>query len=214
MPRAVFSRSTYTDMVIDALRPVVETLDLKLHRSPRNDIWIKDAKVSGSAYKVVRDRALHHGTLLCQTDLAVLRGLLAGPTLGLHLITDPAGQTHTVTAVTSHPAPTANLRTSDGSPIDQTLWARLLLDQFIRHHGATAADLALEIFTDEMVNDEILDIQSQLQDQQRWIYGKTPTFFIKVKDAWARIINGLYIDQSNDPSLIGQSVLENLHDLR
>ncbi|THH30343.1 hypothetical protein EUX98_g3852 [Antrodiella citrinella] len=42
----------------------------------RNDICVRDEKVSGSAYKIVNNRAYHHGTMLISSDLGSLGRLL------------------------------------------------------------------------------------------------------------------------------------------
>lgn len=47
--------------------------------SNRGDIHVDGLKVSGSAYRLSRDRAYHHATLLVRSDLPRLRKLLSSP---------------------------------------------------------------------------------------------------------------------------------------
>lgn len=60
-------------------RPVVEYLNsigIKAEFSGRNDLTIEGKKISGNAQTVYKDRILHHGTLLFDTDLTVLEKAL------------------------------------------------------------------------------------------------------------------------------------------
>jgi lipoyltransferase/lipoate-protein ligase len=78
MPRSEFTRRTYAEMVVRALD--------RLHCIPgcrvteRGDIVMvkgeEGYKVSGSAYKVSKDMAYHHGTMLLGSNLAELRKAL------------------------------------------------------------------------------------------------------------------------------------------
>lgn len=42
----------------------------------RNDLTVRERKFSGSAYRLTKERALHHGTILVDADLAALRAVL------------------------------------------------------------------------------------------------------------------------------------------
>ena len=44
--------------------------------SGRNDIVVDDRKISGSAYKLLNDRCLHHGTVLLNVDMSALGKVL------------------------------------------------------------------------------------------------------------------------------------------
>lgn len=88
-----FTRSLHAEMVVRALSPLSPRLgftDLKVN--DRNDIVMRSnslpetsapptwLKVSGSAYKLTKGRALHHGTLLFSSpNLANISSLLRGP---------------------------------------------------------------------------------------------------------------------------------------
>ncbi|RVX70251.1 hypothetical protein B0A52_05584 [Exophiala mesophila] len=89
-----FTRSLHAEMVVRALSPLAARLgftDLKVN--DRNDIVMRSResspetsasptwlKVSGSAYKLTKGRALHHGTLLFSSpNLSKISSLLRGP---------------------------------------------------------------------------------------------------------------------------------------
>ncbi len=50
----------------------------KVEIGPRNELFLEGKKISGSAYKKIKERSLHHFTLLCQADLKRLNSLLKG----------------------------------------------------------------------------------------------------------------------------------------
>ena len=60
-------------------RPIVEALralGLQAEASGRNDILVDGRKVSGTAQRVARNRILHHGTLLFDSDASMVAGAL------------------------------------------------------------------------------------------------------------------------------------------
>ena len=58
--------SRFSQPVIRALK----TLGVEAHAGGRNDLLIGDKKFSGNAQYVYRNRILHHGTLLFDSDLS------------------------------------------------------------------------------------------------------------------------------------------------
>ncbi len=54
----------------------LQTLGITAEFSGRNDVLIDGKKISGTAQVVYKDRVLHHGTILFDTDLTVLGELL------------------------------------------------------------------------------------------------------------------------------------------
>ena len=59
--------------------PVIEylnSLGVKADFSGRNDITIDGKKISGNAQTIYKDRIMHHGTILFNTDASVLAGAL------------------------------------------------------------------------------------------------------------------------------------------
>ena len=66
--------SHFTLPIIDALA----SLGVKAEFTGRNDLTIEGRKFSGNAQYIHRGRLLHHGTLLFDTDMAVLAQALSG----------------------------------------------------------------------------------------------------------------------------------------
>jgi lipoate-protein ligase A len=66
----------------DFLKPVIEvlaSLGLPVTLGKRKDLWLEGYKVSGTASHVSKNREMHHGTLLYDTDLAILQQVLSPP---------------------------------------------------------------------------------------------------------------------------------------
>ena len=65
LPRDRYDRNGIFDAVLSGLA----RLDVAAVRNERNDILVRGAKVSGSAFRHTRDSTLHHGTLLIDSRL-------------------------------------------------------------------------------------------------------------------------------------------------
>ena len=74
-PGRTFDFQRFTGPVIRALR----RLGINSAFSSRNDLVIGGRKFSGNAQYVAKDRLLHHGTLLIQSDLNILQNALSVP---------------------------------------------------------------------------------------------------------------------------------------
>ncbi len=75
-PRHSFDKYENSRQILAALK----SLSIAGEVTERNDLVARGRKFSGSAYRLMKDRALHHGTLLVSADLALLRQALK-PTL-------------------------------------------------------------------------------------------------------------------------------------
>lgn len=53
----------------ELLKEAFSKADIKLEISPRHDLWLKERKISGSAYKQTKFGSFHHGTFLVNSDL-------------------------------------------------------------------------------------------------------------------------------------------------
>ena len=69
---AQLTMETFTRPVVEALK----ALGLEAEASGRNDILVSGKKVSGTAQRLSRGRILHHGTLLFDSDPAMVAGAL------------------------------------------------------------------------------------------------------------------------------------------
>jgi len=68
-----FDKSRNSSILINALK---NRFDITAEASGRNDILVGGRKVSGSAYRVSGERALHHGTILINVDFNALGRIL------------------------------------------------------------------------------------------------------------------------------------------
>ena len=68
VPRAEYDVERQLGVVAEAVR----RFGLKAEKSGRNDLTIDGRKFSGNAFRILKEAALHHGTLLVETDAALL----------------------------------------------------------------------------------------------------------------------------------------------
>ena len=70
---------TTAPLSADFLKPVVKaltSLNIPVETGKRKDLWLDGYKISGTASHVSKNRELHHGTLLYNTDLKKLQQVL------------------------------------------------------------------------------------------------------------------------------------------
>ncbi|KAI0254864.1 hypothetical protein BJV78DRAFT_1273894 [Lactifluus subvellereus] len=72
LPRSSFNRHATAQLVLRAVR----LLDIDARVNERNDVCPSGIHVSGSAYKIVKGRAYHHGTMLISSQLGTLGDVL------------------------------------------------------------------------------------------------------------------------------------------
>ncbi|KAH8094899.1 hypothetical protein BXZ70DRAFT_343256 [Cristinia sonorae] len=78
--RTSFDRRQTARTIQEALR---HYCDIPVSVNDRNDFVIENRKVSGSAYKIVNNRAYHHGTMLIDSKLESLGKVLSSPRRGM-----------------------------------------------------------------------------------------------------------------------------------
>lgn len=155
--RTSYDRKQNLQFIIDALNSTDVGLDLKYN--DKDDILLDDTfKVSGSAAKLGLKTAFHHCTLLCDTDLPSLSGLLRRT----------FGEVDT-NATKSNPSPITNL--FEGSYCFEEM-CELLNRRFKSVYNSGASCL-------EEINP--LDFESVEGRVNRlkswdWLFGKTPVF--------------------------------------
>ncbi len=71
IPRMEYSNSVLNDIISASLLP----LGIQLASSERHDLLLQGRKVSGNAFRLYKDHALLHGTLLVHTDMSHMRSL-------------------------------------------------------------------------------------------------------------------------------------------
>jgi lipoate-protein ligase A len=166
--RARFNRSAGAELIIKALDPTQALLTL----SPRHDIYTRasGAKISGSAFKITRNRAYHHGTLLLESNLLDLMPLLQTPTEILAPDSDcPFGGVSSVRA--------AKVENFGGCPVAQ--FPGLIEKAF----GS-----ALQV---PQICETELKADLRLLRSWDWIYGKSPAFKARVQGQTKHVIEGL-----------------------
>lgn len=133
----------------------------------RGDVLVDDAKVSGSAYRLSRDRAYHHCTLLVDSDLSRLRHLLRSP---LKTRVDAMG-TKSVTAQV------ANL--ADCTPSDTDIDIPSVMQAIAnRWKGLSQQQARIHLLTPSQVEREVGGMQAERGElcSHEWIFGQTPKF--------------------------------------
>ena len=158
-PPAVFDRDKHAEMVVRALKSLGKQ---RTRVNVRHDIVmdVDDSvfKVSGSAYKLTRQRSLHHGTcLLASPNLSKISGLLRSPA-------EPFIKGRGVESVRS---PVNNLGLQNGEFIDA------VVGEFADMYGAF--DISSEFDDTALKDDKVMQGFRELQSRE-WIYGQTPQF--------------------------------------
>lgn len=154
-PRAEFSRTKHLQMIVDAFPR------LHLSINERNDLVQNARKVSGSSYKIEKDRAYHHATLLLNSDLQKFAGLLEPqPSLrgkivnngGTESVKSPIGNTH----------------------LSPNEFVQGVVSLFREMYGNCELEEATASWEDSEVEAEARELQSW-----EWVFGKTPKFQIE-----------------------------------
>ncbi|KAG2175602.1 hypothetical protein INT43_001249 [Umbelopsis isabellina] len=161
MPRAAFSRDANAELVARALLQ----LDIPAYVNSRHDIAVDGFKVSGSAYKLTNRRAYHHGTMLIDTDIEMLRGALGGSRDKL-----------VTKGVASVPSPVSNLR-SYSYTIDHQQFCEAVIDEFLLAHNGSKPVKPVIFSQDDPsgLPEEVQKSKDELTSWD-WIYGQTPEF--------------------------------------
>lgn len=146
----------FTAPVVQALKE----LGLKAEASGRNDILVEGKKVSGTAQRLWKNRILHHGTLLFDSDPDMICNALK--------VSMEKFQSKSVKSVANR---VGNIR--DFLPVDMDMeefWA------FLRESlCGRVIDVKL---TDEEL-DKVRKIKLEKYDTWEWNYGKSPVFDVK-----------------------------------
>ncbi len=143
------------------LRPVVEalrSLGIPAAMGDAFDITVDGKKVSGNAQSVVKNRVMHHGTLLFDADLSVLSKVTG------HASADVRSK-----AIPSKPSPVCNLRPYLREDMGIDAFANLLKTALCGDSSEVRA------FTEEEIR-EIEHLRVTKYGTWDWNYGKSPAF--------------------------------------
>ena len=144
--------SRFTEPVCRALA----ALGVEAHTSGRNDILVDGKKVSGVAQRIVGNRILHHGTLLFDSDPAMIAGALRA---------DPAK--FTSKSAKSVRSRVGNLRDFLPDGIDLPQFWKLLLRELTRDG----------LIREALTPDELQEVRTMADEKYRswdWTYGRSP----------------------------------------
>ena len=156
------SMDRFTLPVVNALRG----LGLDAEASGRNDILVSGRKVSGTAQRLYRDRLLHHGTLLFDSDSAMIAGALRA---------DPEK---------FRSKSTKSVRSRVGN-IRSFLATDMTLEQFWDYLKGCLCENGFETGRmDERELSRIRGLKREKYDTWEWNYGKSPSYDMTSRRRW------------------------------
>lgn len=151
--------SVKLEIIAEPLLSALHKLGIEAEVQGRNDIVINGLKISGTAQCLHKDRLLHHGTLLYDTDLSMLQKVLSVDTTKL--------SSKGVKSVLSRVTNIKEITKSNKTTLD--FWQDLL--------GALP-DREKITLTDEQLS-EITKLADEKYASQEWTMGKSPAYTIK-----------------------------------
>lgn len=192
--KSMFNRTFAAEMIIKALKEHYSGPGLFL--SPRHDIFYnteqgESFKVSGSAYKLSKDRAYHHGTLLLSTDLSKISDLLKSP---LNILKD---ENFKFGGVSSVPSPVTNI---------PNLSYETLLELIFKEFKPT--DPPIEVSESSTHNNETIEKYKKELESWNWTFSKSPPFKIIFNNSELIIESGIVKESSNNLELINKPLNE------
>ncbi|TEB32240.1 Lipoyltransferase and lipoate-protein ligase [Coprinellus micaceus] len=169
LPRATFDRHATGGTVLRAVR----SLGIDARLNDRNDICIGPEKMR-SAYKIVNNRAYHHGTMLISTRLDTLGDLLR-----------VKGKDRMVTkGVASVRSPVCNLQQFNEN-VSHQAFTNAVVAQFKRDYTIDEEPVLISD-TEEELRDHA-EIRRGMDElpQWEWAFGQTPEFTYQVQQAFS-----------------------------
>lgn len=161
---------------LNPVRDALEGMGVKSEIILSSAIAVDGKKISGSAQRKVKDRVLHHGTLLYDCDLSALRSLANGER-----------EHYTSKGTPSTPWPVTNLRelVPGNAPSAEEFMARLL-EGFRRQFMLKEGRLHEEDL------DKVERLVREKYQNWQWTFGKNPSFSFSRR----LTINGLNLELS------------------
>ena len=145
----------------------LKALGIDAEISARHDILVEGFKVSGSAFKKKRDRALHHGTLLIAADRERLSRYLAAPNLTIDAKGVPSVRSRVINLMELKPE------------LDHREFCAAAEAAFIETFGEAGASLERAELGASDLDDEGRAFRQNLESWE-WRFGKTPPFVHRV----------------------------------
>ncbi len=158
LPRSRFDLGQSFQVILDA----VQSLGIEAVRSGRNDILVQDRKFSGNAFRYFKGVALHHGTLMVDTDI--------DPLLRYLTVSDSKLKSRAIKSVRSR---VINLIEAKEDLTVRDL-SQAVTASFIRHYGAGAPLESLDAgaFHD---HPDLVQLEARYSSWD-WRYGKSLDF--------------------------------------
>ena len=156
MPRSYYDPRRFVGIVVQAL----ECLGVPASACARHSVWIGGQKVSGTAFMLTGQRALLHGCILVNSDIALLHQVLRSPGRLLHTHGVPSVRAEVTCLADAHPQVTPERLAEAISQATATVLqprVRRALPPESAHHATVAEYHARQIST-------------------AWILGRTATF--------------------------------------
>ena len=187
VPRADYDVARQLKVILEAVR----ALGVHAEPSGRNDLTAEGRKFSGNAFRILKDGALHHGTLLVNVDMALL---------GRYL--NVSKDKLKAKGVKSVPARVVNL--SELSPaVTVDTMRQAVIDAFSNEYGAATVEDADGIPVDPAL--------IARYESPAWNYGKPPEGDLKLATRF--LWGGVEVNASvKDGRLTGVSVFTDAMD--
>lgn len=175
--REDFTRQRHAQMIVDAVNelPVkirkritgtdeteeVSGPQLKLKLNERYDIVEAEhnRKVSGSAYKIQRQKAYHHGTMLLNSELKILGSLLSRDIEKMGVVEGRG--------VESVKSPVSNVG------LDKDIFITTVINSFIREYSIENPEVV--VIQQEHLPKKVVQSSRQIAEYD-WVFGQTPDF--------------------------------------
>ncbi|MCG8580635.1 MAG: lipoate--protein ligase [Bacteroidales bacterium] len=149
----------YSEPILLALR----SLGINATFGKRHDIQIEGKKISGNASHVYKNRVMHHGTLLFNSDLSILNNSLKNNPL---IIKDKA--------VKSVRSEVANISNYLDSSYDYTSFVKYIFKALLSYYTNST-----EVLLTNEEKEQINAISKDKYNTWEWNYGYSPNFELK-----------------------------------
>ncbi len=142
----------------------LEAFSIKAYSSERTDLYVfyegEKRKISGSAFKQKKERHFHHGTLLVEADMDLLRGSLKSPQFEI--------KSKSIESVRSK------------SLCLKELNSQIQIDNLINTLSNQFGSLDTITIKEDFLTHDIQEESKRLQSWD-WVYGETPEFLFENK---------------------------------
>ncbi len=163
------------EMVFDAL----ETFGIHAEKTGKSNLSVDGLKFSGNAFAFRKGRALHHGTLLLNTDLERLNRYLGSMLDGI--------ETH---AIASVPAEVTNLG------LEVAAVSAALKESF----QSSYAGGDVSVWSEAELDEAELKLLLKRQVTDEWKYGATPRFSLERGGLKVDVAKGIVVDAAGGES--------------